>query len=141
MKKGWLKHAFAVDPPGPAEPTPEQQVPVDWLAKQVTKRHLTTPGLLAIEMCRPMNWLISQGMVFTEPAVWAVAPKKFHEHYKNLASFTEQRGSFEYLCRRIEHFEAEATNAEKQRRRRRSVDGQQQPETQQQKDGDEQDRS
>jgi hypothetical protein len=102
-----VRHAFAVDPPGPAEPTPEQRVPVDWISRQVTKRHLTTPALIALEMCRPLNWLTAQCMHVAEPAVWAIAPTHMLDHYKSLTGFLEQRGSVQYLAQRIEQFEAE----------------------------------
>ena len=48
--KAKLKHAFAVDEPGAAEPTPEQQPAVDWFCRQVSRRRLTVPGLVALEM-------------------------------------------------------------------------------------------
>ncbi len=100
-----MKHAFAVDPPGPAEPTPEQQTAVDWFCKQVAKRHLTTPGLIALEMSRPLNFIAAQAMQFFSPGVWAIARQQTYDEYRQFAEFLEQRGSNEYLCRRIEHFE------------------------------------
>ena len=108
-----FKHAFAVDAPGAAEPTPQQEIPVDWLARQVARRHLTTPGLIALEMVRPLNWVFAQGMHLTEPAVWAVSPRALYDHYTNLAAFLEQRGSIEHLCRRIEQLEAEFTGRQR----------------------------
>jgi hypothetical protein len=111
--RSWLKHAFAVDAPGEARPTPEQEPPVDWLARQIARRHLTTPGLIALEMCRPLNWIIAQGMHFSEPAVWAVTPDAFSEHYRHLAAFLERRGSIEHLCRRLEAMESEYSARER----------------------------
>lgn len=102
-----FRHAFAVDPEGAATPTEDQQTPVDWICRQMAKRHLTTPGLIAMEMCRPLNYLAAQTMHFTEPAVWAVAPKKVFSHYQHFASFLERRGSIEHMCRRLEEIEAE----------------------------------
>ncbi len=100
-----MKHAFAVDPPGPAEPTPQQQTAVDWFCKQVAKRHLTTPGLIALEMSRPLNFIAAQAMQFFSPGVWAIARQQTYDEYRQFAEFLEQRGANEYLCRRIEHFE------------------------------------
>lgn len=137
MKRGWFKHAFAIDKPGEAEPTPEQQVPVDWIAKQVTKRHLTTPSLIALEVCRPLNWLAAQGLHFAEPAVFAMSSGRFHEHYKNFAEFAEHRGSIDYIARRIEHYEAQHVAREKQSRDA-AASSSHKADT---KDGDEQDRS
>ena len=102
-----VKHAFAVDPPGPATPTPEQQPAVDWICMQVAKRHLTTPGLIALEMSRPLNYVFSQTLHFFSPGAWAIFGQRNFEHYKHFAAFMEHRGAMEYLERRIEHFEAQ----------------------------------
>ncbi len=103
--KDQLRHAFAVDPPGPAQPTPKQQPAVDWVCRQVAKRHLTTPGLIALEMSRPLNFVLSQGMHFFSPGAWAIFRQQNYEHYLHFANFLERRGAMEYLERRIEHFE------------------------------------
>ena len=55
------------------QPTPEQQAPVEWFCRQVAKRRLATPGVIALEMSRPLNFLASQLMHFFSPAVWAIA--------------------------------------------------------------------
>ncbi len=102
-----LRHAFAVEPPGPAEPTAEQQPAVDWFCRQVAMRHLTTPGLIALEMSRPLNFIASQAMQFFAPGVWAIARQQTYDHYLKFAGFLERRGAVEYLARRIEHFERE----------------------------------
>ena len=65
-KQGW-RHAFAVDPPGPAEPTVFQRPAVDWVCTQIAKRHLSTPGLIFLEMTRPLNWLSAQAMHYSKP--------------------------------------------------------------------------
>lgn len=103
----WLRHAFAVDPDGPAEPTALQQPVVDWLCLQIARRRLGTPGLVFLEMFRPLNYLGAQSMHFLAPAVWAMVPARSYADYQRLARFLERRGSIEYLIRRIEHFEAE----------------------------------
>jgi hypothetical protein len=105
--KNLVKHAFHVDPPGPAEPTAEEQAPVDWFCRQVARKHLTTPGLIGLEMARPLNYIAGQTMRVLSPAVWAIARQQTHESYTHFAEFLERRGSMEYLCQRIEHFEAE----------------------------------
>ena len=101
-----IKHAFAVDPPGPIEPTDQQKPAVDWVCDQIAKRRLTLPGLIFLEMSRPLNYLGSQVMHFTSPGVWAIAPKHIYGGYTNFAKFLENRGSMEYMCRRIEEMEA-----------------------------------
>ena len=110
-----LKHAFAVDPPGPAEPTPEQQPVVDRFCRWVARRHLTLPGIIVMEVIRPLNWIMAQAGHFFSPGVWAVTPEQTHQGYNLFVSFLEQRGSIEYITRRIEHFEAEYERLEKER--------------------------
>ncbi|MCP3905708.1 MAG: hypothetical protein GY715_18945 [Planctomycetes bacterium] len=116
-----LRHAFHVDPPGPAEPTPQQQPAVDWFCQQIARRQLTTPGLIALEMGRPLNFIASQAMHFLSPGVWAVAPNRMYEGYKHFAEFLEHRGAMEYLEQRIEHFEAEYERRERERRDQRKA--------------------
>jgi len=102
-----LRHAFAVDPPGPAQPTPEQAEAVEWVCLQVARRHLTLPGLIGLEMGRPMNFIASQMMHVFEPAIWAIARQRTHEGYKHFAQFLEQRGAMEYIANRLEELEDE----------------------------------
>lgn len=106
----WLKHAFAVDPPGPAEPTPEQKPAVDKVCAEVVRRHLTTPALLFLESSRPLNFLGSQSMHFFMPFLSVLTDTRGPKHF---AEFLSQRGSIDYLCRRIEDCEAEADNKKK----------------------------
>lgn len=105
----WLKRAFAVDPPGPTEPTAEQRPVIEALCREVVRRRLTTPALLALEMSRPLNFLGSQAMHFLGPIIGTLSQSDRHRH---LAEFMEHRGSTDYLCRRIEEIEAEATERE-----------------------------
>jgi hypothetical protein len=102
-----VQHAFAVDPPGPAKPTPEQQEVVEGFCRWVARRHLTLPGIIVMEVIRPLNWIMAQAGHFFSPGVWAVTPEQTHQGYKHFVSFLEQRGSIEYITRRIEHLEDE----------------------------------
>ncbi len=112
-----IKHAFAVDPPGAVEPTPEQATPVDWFCRQVARRRLTVPGLIALETARPLNYLAAQVMHVFSPAVWALARPESLDQYRHFAVFLEHRGAVDYLVRRIEHFEEEF---DRERARRRA---------------------
>ena len=105
--KETLHRAFAVDSSGPSDPTSEQQAAVDWFCRQVAKRHLTTPGLIALEMSRPLNFIGAQALHFFSPGVWALARQDNYEHYTHFSAFLENRGAVDYLVRRIEHFEAQ----------------------------------
>jgi len=107
-----MRHAFAVDPPGEAVPTEEQHEVVEWFCREVARRGLTTPGLIALEMSRPLNFLTSQFMHWMQPSVWAVAPARITANYDHFAKFLEQRGSVDYIVRRIEELEAEFADRE-----------------------------
>jgi len=109
----WLKHAFAVDPDGPAEPTPLQQPSVDWVCIQIAKRRLTTPGLLFLEMCRPLNYIGAQSLHFLRPSIWAIVSRQSYANYVQFTKFLEHRGSIEYLAQRVEFFEGEFVRLEK----------------------------
>ena len=109
--KSWLKHAFAVDPPGPAEPTDAQHACVEKLCVEVVRRHLSTPALIFLEMSRPMNFIGAQALHFFAPLINAVTDADGHRHF---AAFLEHRGSIDYICRRIEALEASASKRESQ---------------------------
>ncbi len=117
--KAKIRYAFAVDKPGPAEPTEKQKPAVDWVCDQIAKRGMTLPGLIALEMGRPLNYIGSMAMHFVSPGVWAVAPKHIYGGYKDFAEFLESRGSTEYMCRRIEELEAEYLEKENARKAER----------------------
>ncbi len=122
-----IRNAFAVDPAGPAVPTKQQRVAIDFLAEEIARRHMTTPAIAMIEMSRPMNYVFSQAMHFTQPAATIVTklismmasqpdlesgngeaprPRLTAEDWTPIAEFFEHRGSFDYVCSRIEHFES-----------------------------------
>ena len=52
-----LKHAFAVEPPGPAQPTDRQREVVEKLCTGIVGRRLTVPTLAFLEMVRPLNYV------------------------------------------------------------------------------------
>jgi hypothetical protein len=109
MKIDWLRHAFAVDKPGPAEPTSPQKEVVDKICRQIVKRHLATPSLVFLEMSRPLNFIGSQVMHFFAPFVSALTDSEGHRHF---ALFLEKRGSIDFICHRIEELEEEAVQKE-----------------------------
>ena len=101
----WLKHAFAVDPPGPAQPTDEQLPVVERLCREIVRRRLTVPALAGLEMYRPLNSLGSQFLHFAAPIISSFTDSVGHRH---IATFLERRGSVDFLCQRIEAFESES---------------------------------
>ncbi len=111
--KNW-RNAFAVEPPGPAEPTEQERSAVEWFCLQVARRHLTTPALIGLEMSRPLNAIAANAMHFFSPGVWALLRQQSYEHYQHFATFLERRGSLEWILRRIEELEGEFGRREKQ---------------------------
>jgi hypothetical protein len=105
----WLKHAFAIDSPEQFEPNQTQRELVEKLCKEIVRRRLTTPALLLLEMHRPLNYLSAQFLRFLQPIATVIADAN---GYEQLIKFLEQRGSIDYVCRRLEALEAEGTARE-----------------------------
>ena len=95
----WFKHAFAIDPPGPAEPNEAQCAVIDKLCAEVVRRHMTGPALLMLEMHRPFNYLSAQVLTFFQPIVSVLTDAV---GYQQFTLFLEQRGSIDYLVQRLE---------------------------------------
>ena len=100
----WLKHAFAIDPPGAAEPTEDQKPVVEKVCQEVIRRRMATPALIMLETFRPLNFVGSQVLHFFHPIVSAILTT---EAYKHFTEFLERRGSVDYLCQRIEQLDDE----------------------------------
>ena len=100
----WLKHAFAVDPPGAADPTEDQESTVEEVCQEVVRRRMATPALIMLETFRPLNFIGSQVLHFFHPIVSAILTT---DAYRNFTEFLERRGSVDYLCQRIEQLEDE----------------------------------
>ncbi len=104
----WLKHAFAVDPPGPARPDSNEAELIERLAGAVVRRGMSSAALLFLECSHPFNFVASQVMVFFGPVAELIFSK---DEYRRLAAFLERRGSIEFVCQRIEHLEAARRSA------------------------------
>ena len=104
-----FRKAFEVEKSGAAEPTERMAEIVDQAAKAVVRRQMTTPALMALEMGRPLNFVASQAIHFFRPIISVVLDT---EAIKEFATFLEQRGSVEYLCRRLEHWSQVGPDAE-----------------------------
>ncbi len=120
-----LKHAFAVDPPGVAEPSEAQKRAVDYLCAAIVRRRMTVPAITLLEMSRPLNFMFASAMHVAEPAasvltrlvrMLAAKPvgglgledeseKLRTEDWTAIAQFFEKRGSFDYVLRKIEEIE------------------------------------
>jgi hypothetical protein len=99
----WLKHAFAIDPPGPAKPDEAQARIVERVCREIVRRRLTTPAMMALEMGRPLNHLSAQVLTFFKPFVSMVGDAASYDHF---TAFLEQRGSLDYVSARLEDLEA-----------------------------------
>ena len=106
--KSWFAHAFAVEKPGDIEPTPAQIAIVDRLCSEIVRRGMATPALMALEMSRPLNMLSASAMHLLQPIIAVVTDTRSYEAF---AQFLEHRGSIEFLCARIEHFQAHGSGA------------------------------
>ena len=101
----WLRHAFATEPPGPAQPTEAQRLLIDRLCREIVRRRMSTPAHLMLEMARPLNYVSAQLMHFFQPFLTVLADGAA---YDQISLFLEQRGSLEYISGRLEVVEAEA---------------------------------
>lgn len=102
MGLDWLKHAFAIEPEGPVEPTEGQRAVIERMCREVVARRMTTPALVFLETVRPLNYVSSQVLQFFNPVLTLVASPSA---CRDLAEFLEHRGSIDCLCRRIEELE------------------------------------
>ena len=102
----WLKHAFAVEAPGRAEPTETQRVLIEKLCREVVRRRMTTPALLMLEMGRPLNYVSAQLLHFFQPMLTILANAA---EYQAFTEFLEQRGSIDYIVTRLESLNQEAS--------------------------------
>jgi len=100
----WLRHAFAIDPPGPAAPDEAQRAIVERLAAEVVRRRLTAPALLALELGRPLNYLSAQTLHFFQPFLSVIGDAAALDAFTR---FIEQRGSVDYISGRIEAAEGD----------------------------------
>lgn len=100
----WLKHAFALEPPGPAEPTEPQRAAIDRVLRLVVARELTTPALMFLESVRPLNYLSAQTLHFFSPFVSALGDARAWDEF---AQFLERRGAIDFLCQRLEELDRE----------------------------------
>ena len=100
----WLKHAFAVAPAAPAEPTDAQRDLIDRICREVVRRRMTAPAQVVLEMARPVNYMSAQLMHFFEPFLTVLSDPIA---YRQLSTFLEQRGCVEYISERLQAIESD----------------------------------
>ena len=98
----WLSHAFAIEPPGPAVPTPSQAAVIDRVCREVIRRQMTLPAQMLLDSSAPLNFLVGQSLRFFEPFLTTVLdPAGIRE----FATFLERRGAIEYISQRMGELE------------------------------------
>lgn len=108
----WLRHAFDLGPAQAVVPTDVQRAVVDRLAVEVVRRRLTTPVLLALEACSPLNFVSAQALHYFQPLIASFADVRAYDEF---ARFVEQRGSVDYIRDRVEALERECEVKEQSR--------------------------
>lgn len=93
-----LRHAFAVEPGGPAEPDPEERAALEPLLAEVRRRGLAGPAVLFLESVAPLNGVGAQALHFMQPFATAVLDPV---RYAALARYLARRGSVAWMVREI----------------------------------------
>jgi hypothetical protein len=89
-----LRHAFAVEPSGPAEPTPDERAALDPLLAEIRRRGLVAPAVIFLESCAPLTTVGAQALHFMQPFATAVLDPV---RYATLTRYLERRGSIAWL--------------------------------------------
>jgi hypothetical protein len=103
--RGWraaLRHAFAIEPPGPAEPTPAQREALDPLLREIRRRGMAMPAGVFLESLHPLNGVGAQTMHFMQPFATAVLDPL---RYQALAEYLQRRGSIEWILNELQREE------------------------------------
>ena len=95
----WLKHAFASETSTTAVPTVSQAETIDRVCREIARRQMTLPAQLLFESSLPLHFLAGQMLRFVEPFLAILLDPA---EIRDFAAFLEQRGSVEYICRRLD---------------------------------------
>jgi hypothetical protein len=94
-----LRHAFAVEHPGPAVPSPEERTALDPLIAEIRRRGLVTPAVFFLESVEPLNNVGAQALHFMQPFATAVLdPVRFSV----LTKYLERRGSITWFVQELQ---------------------------------------
>ncbi len=98
-----LRHAFAVEPAGPAIPDEVEREVVERILNAIVKRGMTGPTLLMLESMRPLNYVSAQALhYFTPFASVIIDPTAL----RSFAKYLERRGSVAWMSQRLEELDA-----------------------------------
>ena len=94
-----LRHAFAVEPPGPAVPSAEERAALEPLIAEIRRRGLVTPTVFFLESVEPLNNVGAQALHFMQPFATAVLDPV---RYAVLVKYLERRGSITWLAQELQ---------------------------------------
>ena len=94
-----LRHAFAVEPPGPAVPSSEERAALDPLIAEIRRRGLVTPAVFFLESVEPLNNVGAQALHFMQPFATAVLDPV---RYAVLVKYLERRGSITWVAQELQ---------------------------------------
>jgi hypothetical protein len=97
-----IRHAFAVDAPGPAEPTDTQRVVVEKLLSKIVERGMAQPAGIFLESWRPLGVLTGQGMQALSPFVGILLDQNA---WKEVADYLDKRGAIAWMLQRMDEME------------------------------------
>ena len=89
--------------------TEEEDQVLDKLARKVVQRGMSVPAIIFLESIKPLNFIMSQMLVFFEPIVQTIFNFKDYDHYR---SALEKRETPEILLLKIEKYDAVALDKE-----------------------------
>ncbi len=95
----WFKRAFSMEVSNSPLPSPAQAVAIDAVCREIVRRQMTLPAQMLFQSSAPLHFLGGQTLRFFEPVLAAVLDPA---GIRDFASFLEQRGALEYICRRLE---------------------------------------
>ena len=85
-------------------PESEQQALLEKVAAQIVKRRLTVPAIIALEVCKPLNFLGSQALIGLSPFVQSIFNSA---DYQKFALIIEKDANVELLIKLIEALDKE----------------------------------
>ena len=99
-----IRHAFAVDAPGPAEPTDTQRVVVEKLLATIVERGMAQPAGIFLESWRPLGVLTGQGMQALSPFAGILLDQNA---WKEVANYLDKRGAILWMLQRMDELESQ----------------------------------
>ena len=106
----WLKHAFSVESTDSAVPSAAQARAIDFVCREIVRRQMTLPTQMMLESSMPLHFLSGQMLRFFEPFLATLLDPVEIEDF---ATFVEQRGAVEYICRRMDALQLKQRDAQR----------------------------